>query len=506
MTLGPIGIPNPWSLQGPLLSAESTGSSACVRLVRRWLDDCINNHPLCESPDDSVLPTRVLDLGLDASSRVSLWEPRGRTGRYACLSYCWGKSKFTVTTRENFRKHLERGIELKNLPQTFQDAVEFARGLKVRYLWIDALCIIQNEDDHEDWKRECGNMAGIYRNSCVTIAAAWAASANNGCFTTPPGVAIGPVMMRKVSHFPFMADQERSTDFPILTRAWTFQERLLAPRVIYFGRQEIMWDCVTKRRCECRGERKGPKENAEINIHNQRDIVCVGRLWRQVVKQYSPLQLTCPDDKLPALSGLAQAMRFKSQEGYLAGLWKETLLFDMCWTVVSPKTKEPHQARWRAPSWSWASIDGPIKYHSELLEPAYRYPWKEHALVLEAKCTPAGPSLTGQVKDGFVTLDAVLLPVRLKAGELYADCIDLEAFWLDWFPDWAYETEEMAVIYLVPLSTTYHILSALVVKPCGQGKEMTRVGLARCDQPGLRKSDPIYFTFLDCERQIVKIV
>ncbi|KAI8649693.1 HET domain-containing protein [Fusarium keratoplasticum] len=140
-------------------------------------------------------------------------------------------SEFTVTTQDNLKAHLERGIELKDLPRTFQDAVEVARGLQVRYLWIDALCIIQNEDNHEDWKRECGNMASIYRNSYVTIAAAWANSANGGCFTTPdPGVAIGPIIMRKVSHFPYLATLEASTDFPILTRAWAYQERLLAPR------------------------------------------------------------------------------------------------------------------------------------------------------------------------------------------------------------------------------------------------------------------------------------
>ncbi|RMJ06945.1 hypothetical protein CDV36_013449 [Fusarium kuroshium] len=153
-----------------------------------------------------------------------------------------------MTTRDNLSEHLEEGIDVKSLPQTFQDAIEIARGLNVRYLWIDALCIIQNEDDHEDWKRECGNMASIYRNSHVTVAAAWANSANDGCFTSPdPGVVIGPLMMRNVSHLPLFATPKNSEDFPILTRAWTYQERLLAPRVIYFSHQEILWDCLERR-------------------------------------------------------------------------------------------------------------------------------------------------------------------------------------------------------------------------------------------------------------------
>ncbi|UPL01909.1 hypothetical protein LCI18_012843 [Fusarium solani-melongenae] len=504
-TLSAIGnTPNPWGLQGLIPSAESTWSPACVRLVHRWLDECVNNHPSCGSLHDPVLPTRVLDLGVDASARVSLWEPMGRRGRYACLSYCWGKSEFTVTTRGNLKDHLELGIELKDLPQTFQDAVEITRELKLRYLWIDALCIIQDDDDHEDWKRECGNMASIYRNSYLTIAAAWATSANAGCFTAPdPGVAIGPVVMRKLSHFPFTATPESSADFPILTRGWTFQERLLARRVIYFGRQEIVWQCIEMYTCECGAGNGSPPVATRFNSDNQITIED-SRAWRQLAMQYSPLQLTCPNDKLPALSGLAQAIRPRGQESYLAGLWKETLLDDMCWKVDSPKAKKPHQARWRAPSWSWASIDGPISYLTELIGHDFTAPWKKHGRVCEVKCTPAGPSLTGEVKDGSVALDGFLIPASVEATGIHANCSELESFRLEWFPDEVYEIEEMPVIYLVPILTRevyyYWYFYGLVVKRSGQGTEMTRVGLAALYEKG------DFFTFFDCEKQIVKIV
>lgn len=477
-----------------------------MRLARRWLDDCINNHPSCRSPDNPVLPTRVLDLGLDVSIRVSLWETRGRRGRYACLSYCWGKSEFTVTTRDNLKKHMEQGIELKDLPQTFQDAVKFSRELGVRYLWIDALCIIQNEDDHEDWKRECGNMANIYRNSYVTIAAASAKSANGGCFSSPdPGVAIGPVMMRKVPHFPYTPVPEDSADFPILTRAWTFQELLLSHRVIYFGRQEIVWDCIEMCACECGHARGWGHRSAKIDLHSQDDIRSGNALWRRLIDQYAPLQLTCLNDKLPALSGLARAMKGISQENYLAGLWKDTLLFDMCWTASSPKAKQPHQATWRAPSWSWASIDGPIRYETPLWNGKHIKSWKEHALAREAKCTPAGPSLTGEVKDGFLALYGFLIPASVKTGAFHADCSELKSLPLKWFPDRAHEIEEMPVIYLVPIMTVRETLVSfygLIVKPHGQGTEMMRVGLARLVLQSLQD----YFTFFDCVKQLVKII
>ncbi|RSM18499.1 hypothetical protein CDV31_002635 [Fusarium ambrosium] len=187
-----------------------------------------------------------------------------------------------MTTRDNLRRHLEGGIDLGNLPKTFQDAIKIARELKVRYLWIDALCIIQNEDDHEDWKRECGNMASIYRNSYLTVAATWANSATGGCFITPdPGVVTGPIMMRKVSHFPFIPTLENLEDFPILTRAWTYQERLLAPRVIYFGHQEILWDCLERHTCECGGATIPEQGVARRGFHGQTAVndSAAGPIW-----------------------------------------------------------------------------------------------------------------------------------------------------------------------------------------------------------------------------------
>lgn len=409
-----------------------------------------------------------------------------------------------MTTQDNLKNHIERGIDLKDLPQTFQDAIQVVRGLKLRYLWIDALCIIQNEDHHEDWKRECGNMASIYRNSHLTIAAAWADSANGGCFTTTdPGVVFGPVTMRKVFHFPPVRN---SSDFPILARAWTFQERLLAPRVIYFSRQEILWECTELRTCECGGVTNPVPGIEKFDLNNQGYTGGVGEIWRRLVIQYSGLQLTCPDDKLPALSGLAQAMTLRSQENYLAGLWKETLLGDMCWNARYPRAKRQPQTRWRAPSWSWASVDGPIDYYVDLNSEAFTRSIKDHALVREAKCTPAGPSLTGEVEDGFATLDGFLIPASFGDSGISANCSDLRSLQLTWIPDWVYDMEEIPVIYLIPVMTIWNgffsHLYGLVVKPHGQGTEMTRVGLASHVEP----DDPGGFGFLDCEKQVVKIV
>jgi len=135
------------------------------------------------------------------------------------------------------------GIDLETLPQTFRDAIKFTRALGVRYLWIDALCIIQRDDDLADWKLESGRMADYYRNSHLTLAVAWADSVHRGCFAAPnltDTIQAGTITMRETHHFPNQALQRRSTSFPLLTRAWTYQERMLAPRVVYYGQNELL--------------------------------------------------------------------------------------------------------------------------------------------------------------------------------------------------------------------------------------------------------------------------
>lgn len=248
------GTSNPWSLQGTLPSEQSTGSPAATALVRQWLNTCIKTHAQCQPPtdDDPVLPTRVLDVGPGPSSTVTLQETNGHRGRCICLSYCWGLANFT-TTRETLKAHM-LGIEVEPLPQTFRDAIRIARALGMRYLWIDALCIIQRDIDLADWKLESGRMAAYYRNSHLTLAVAWADSVHGGCFATPDptgAVQVGTIRMREMHYFPNQALQKRSTNFPLLTRAWTYQERMLAPRVVYFGQNELLWDCVENRTCEC---------------------------------------------------------------------------------------------------------------------------------------------------------------------------------------------------------------------------------------------------------------
>lgn len=144
---------------------------------------------ICEYPNGTFVPARLLDLSPVSSHApgcISLVERINLEDdvRYAALSYCWGDVKPTVlTTRANLDNH-KKGIKLLALPQCLRDAVTVARSLQIQYLWIDALCIIQ--DDRDDWARESATMSQLFQNAYITIAAAASESFDEGFLTPRP--------------------------------------------------------------------------------------------------------------------------------------------------------------------------------------------------------------------------------------------------------------------------------------------------------------------------------
>ncbi|KLU81039.1 hypothetical protein MAPG_00134 [Magnaporthiopsis poae ATCC 64411] len=505
------GVRNPWSLetQRPSWLQPLRDPAAFLPTAQRWLGNCHRNHgKQCELPQDPILPTRVLDLdpsgvGLDKATTVTLYETRGKTGRYVCLSYCWGTADFAKTTPDTIEAH-RRGLDPQRLPRTFQDAIYIARALKVQYLWIDALCIIQNETAMADWTTESARMAHVYQNSYLTIAAAWGESVLDGCFRDRELITqIGSVRVQKISHFPSGAALRYRHDFPLLERGWTYQERMLSPRILYFGRQELLWDCWKERTCGCRlqtyprgGGQKTCFYNATIGPGMERygrhDLV--GNVWRSMVVQYSPLQLSFPADKLPAVSGLADLWASRMGWQYLAGLWRENLIADMCW--YAPRSQTPARStQWRAPTWSWVSVDGPVEYDRDLytwFDPEVVAKVRELARATAAHCELAGSSPTGQVKNGWVELTCCLHPVSRRGQRIYA--ADSLAKWnsgarreeeilggsrLYWYSDGRDEMDEDGEYYLIPMLSTRVFYYGLVVKPEQGSPVMSRIGMAK---------------------------
>lgn len=135
----------------------------CCELVehaRNLFEECVSSHPGCELPDLPPLPSRVLDVGAAGDAHDPfLYVPEdesGQRGSYVALSYCWGEDSgaFVVTTSANIHER-RAGIPLCSLPTTLREAVYITRRFNIRYLWIDALCIIQGSE--EDWVKRSKN-------------------------------------------------------------------------------------------------------------------------------------------------------------------------------------------------------------------------------------------------------------------------------------------------------------------------------------------------------------
>jgi hypothetical protein len=236
-------------------------------LLRAWLDWCDNRHNCNkDQPNGDVpLPTRLLYIGavddpsydpdflrLDLGSQI----PAGR--KYMALSHRWGKlsdeekNKF-CTSQDNINKRL-RGFSLRNLRRTFQDAVEATRQLRIPYLWIDSLCIIQYGDNGEDWQRESQQMETVFSAAYCTIAATSATDWNTGFLErawTTESLYVKSAAGRQVYVSTDIDDFDKDVgDAELNRRAWVMQESVLARRTIHFTAKQIYFECGEGVYCE----------------------------------------------------------------------------------------------------------------------------------------------------------------------------------------------------------------------------------------------------------------
>jgi hypothetical protein len=319
------------------------------------------------------------------------------------------------------------------MPKTFQDMLLVAQQMRVQYVWIDSLCIIQ--DDDSDWERESSRMADIYMNSYLTVSASTSTSSSSGCFprrwmtyipadsqcngtnarrdySSDPSMASdslkGPKayfyhewMPTSTKYWPsvyrignFGAAFDPLKDEPLSRRGWTLQERLLSPRIIHYGKQQMYWECRKCFQAEDGAQFNPLSFNADQLLAQQRlpakqhgglknwisyvegvnaanaTTPSHGRWkggWLSVVEDYSTRSLTYGNDKLPALSGLARFLAQNTGDQYYAGLWKAHILEDLHWRVLEKQTEQlafgpTKPTSYRAPSWSWASVDAAIKF------------------------------------------------------------------------------------------------------------------------------------------------
>ena len=299
------------------------------------------------------------------------------------------------------------------LPKTFQEAILVTLRLGVRYLWIDSLCIVQ--DDQDDWRRESSEMYSIYSGGALTIFATDSVDSQGGLFRKPSLFDLSHKVMdgitdgcqweiyvapdlKNIQKFPYYPEA-----FPLFSRAWVYQERLLSSRQLHFGASEIEWKCEAG----ITGEGSIICSSKDVDdISSGLSAQSISKLtdgWHKLVERYSSLNLSFSSDRLPAVGGVAKQMESFMECEYLAGLWRKSLLGDLLWWKAPPyhhRTKRPP-----APTWSWGSVDGEVVYmwDARLAVPLCK--------ILECCCSSLGPNSFGQVFAGRLTVSGTVSQV-----------------------------------------------------------------------------------------------
>ncbi|ORY10336.1 hypothetical protein BCR34DRAFT_352434 [Clohesyomyces aquaticus] len=379
------------------LEDSETSSPAATAMAGRWLERCMNEHDQC-TPEmmTDFTPSRLLDIGPPGSSQVPrIVEQPYQSAPYVALSHRWGSVGLPQTTMGNLSER-KIGIGNSQLSRTMLDAISLVRQLGFQYLWVDALCILQ--DSSEDWMRESAMMGNVYRSAILTLAAAASEDHSQGIFKPREARCLRPFQFPTIDHIHGGTDSSSTKNGdlyvfprsrrvsqgirpkgPLDTRGWVLQEQLLSPRILYYGCGELFWDCITTSAAESspisssllidenpaetwalkliRRTIAGASDAEALNKH-------AGDAWMQVVMNYSARKLTKQSDKLIAIEGILSALSEVLDDVFVAGMWRRRLWRQLIWWTKYTHNidSESLEKKVVVPSWSWLRSDGPVYF------------------------------------------------------------------------------------------------------------------------------------------------
>ncbi|KAK4177797.1 heterokaryon incompatibility protein-domain-containing protein [Triangularia setosa] len=355
-----------------------------ISSLKRWPEYCEKHHDNCRL--NSSQPA-VTDINLiDVQDHCLVYFPVAP--RYTTLSYVWGILPDILETRtSNFASlQLPNALLAPNvlprLPRTIQDAIKVTRDMGERYLWVDRLCIIQ--DDEANKAKQIASMASIYANSQFTIIAADGADADSGLhgvsssrkFPTLPVLELAPGCHMR----PGPETEEARLFTTWHSRAWTFQERLLSRRSLIFFRGSVIWQCKASIWTEgvsgepdgvapdesWRTEKKRPAHLAFDN-HFMLQLETPSRPkfphFESLVRQYCRRKMTYQADGLRAFSGVLNVLSRTYDGGFMYGMPKMFFDVAMLWEPLAgakPRVVAPGTNQLMFPSWSWAAFEGNV--------------------------------------------------------------------------------------------------------------------------------------------------
>ncbi|VUC25103.1 unnamed protein product [Clonostachys rosea] len=433
-----------------LTTRAVTPQEQCARIVSRshvdmkviesWIAHCDVYHKhICHRPYDTYLLPKaplsfidVYNLCIVSHPPVDKDDP---PPRYIALSYVWGNAQVQLALKENIEELRRPGAFGEGgafiLPRTVRDAIELTAELGVPYLWVDSVCIVQ--DDADSQKEQLQGMGAVYANAYLTIVASSSEDANAGI----PRVGSSPVSDTKkepvqrvitIPENPLIRTQGResldqetldSSSLKWNTRGWTLQEKVFSRRLLGLG-HKATWTCFGGEWTE---DVSLPSERFQAQpITSRNDKKKMGIVTWPSIGEYSTLaaeyarrDLTWSTDAINAFLGVMTPMAAWFPGGLLHGIAEYTFDIGMLWDVGpagmhlrrGPGTVQPlHATNFKHPSWSWVSWQGDLRF--DMWKAAEDYSFPRGPVILHPLATWHKQLLTGE----WVNIDNTYHVVR----------------------------------------------------------------------------------------------
>lgn len=434
-------------LKIPSLRGEAPLSEENIQFMTDALADCVLNCNHYIATD--FLPSRLLYLGpqtslecirlIDSSQIVR--KDGSYKPRYAALSYCWGSSLATdgaeqlrakVDSVESMRRHVPK----EGISRVILDAIKVCKALSIHFLWVDSLCIIQ--DDICDWETESASMTLIYSNAFVTISTPLSSASNEGFLVRHRRQVAVPFQSRVVpsinGHYNLVASgtchERRLFGWPDLdirgtsweSRGWTFQEYEMSNRLLIFGTSMVHFQC--RHLVSENGYRRETSllpRRVETLDHPHLDLENYRFSWQWILNCYGDRLFTFDEDRLPGISGMAKYTADKTGDEYLAGLWKTQLPSSLVWyphlnhakhhvefpdLLDSLRSPKPYIA----PSWSPLRLNVSVGKGTFIV---YFSPLSAERTVVDASVISVGKNPFGRVQHGRIRIRVERCPSYL---------------------------------------------------------------------------------------------
>lgn len=516
-----------------------------MNTASQWFESCRGNtHTQCNTyrkqHDQSLSrPSRLLYYPSDQTEKVQLVEVEmGQIYQYATLSHRWGvpeppKLSCNGDGHRNISyETMIEGISTLDLPRIFREALEIIRHCNLEYLWIDSLCINQDNDTDglkREWEKEAVKIGDIYTGGVFNIAAIGSRNSDGTLFPEQkefPALVVrdyfvprNPFLPRTFSQTGFKLVRivpDTDSDFEIqvlsselLSRGWVYQEVILASANLFCTAQQMWWLCHTGRYCQNhstitparasvsvrRGEGASLYKGREA-IANPRGVSGSLKLWGELLRFYSKTSVTFKDDRLAAIAGLSRVFQSvfpRCVEGalYNSGLWSTNIIFQLSWhTISSNIAPNRFTADHFIPSWS------PVSCKSELDYPHYD---EQFQLPIKWTMNTSGLDNFGRAKAiDSCTLHLRGVPIEMTLGAAHdvgrnefevwpsahpwSRC---EILWdnqeeIDLAEKASLRTELRALILYVFEARPYWILEGILLRPSRDGGFTTPRKWVRC--------------------------